>query len=148
MMQRSPDVIDLVRRLLEHEAGGARDHASLALAGERACHKLCGELGTLVGRGGAAALFGRASNLAQREIPWLPALRSHADAPLSLAALGESLREREAAEVEAACTLLLANVLELLVNLLGEELGLRPVMNVWPNLAPPVGLPDSRETEE
>lgn len=148
MIQRSPAVDDLVRRLLEHEAGGARDAASLARAVERACQTLARELETLVGRGGVCALFGRAVGLSKREFPYLATTGLQLDAPLSFEPLRETLRERDAAEVEAASTSLLANLLGLLVNLLGEDLGLRPVMSVWPDLVPQAGSPDSRETEE
>lgn len=148
MIPRVPGVDDLVRRLLEHEAGGARDADSLASAAERACHKLSDELETLVGRGGVCALFGRALGLLKREFPYLGTIRLQPDAPLSFHALRESLRGRDAEEVEAASTSLLANLLGLLVNLLGEDLGLRPVRSIWPNLVPQAGSRDSRETEE
>lgn len=138
----------LARRLLEHEAGGARDADSLAAAVEGACRKLSDELETLVGRGGVTALLGRAVSLAKREFPYLAAVRLQADAPLSFAALRESLQGRTPAEAQAASTSVLANLLGLLTNLLGEDLGLRPVMSVWPNLLPEPGSPDARETEE
>lgn len=148
MMQRSPAVDDLVRRILEHEAGGARDAESLASAVERACRRLADELETLVGRGGVSALFGRAVSLAKREFPYLATVRLQPDAPLSFDALRRSLQGRGPVDVETASTSLLANLLGLLVNLLGEDLGLRPVMSVWPNLLPEAGSPDPRKAEE
>ncbi len=148
MIQRSPAVDDLARRLLKHEAGGAGDADSLAAAVEGACRKLSDELETLVGRGGVAALLGRAVSLAKREFPYLAAVRLRADAPLSFDALRESLQGRTPGEAEAASTSLLSNLLGLLANLLGEDLGLRPVMSVWPNLLPKPGSPAARETEE
>ncbi|HEX6368921.1 MAG TPA: hypothetical protein VF006_08310 [Longimicrobium sp.] len=138
----------LARRLLEHEAGGARDADSLAAAVEGACRKLSDELEALVGRGGVAALLGRAVSLAKRESPYLAAVRLQADGPPSFDALRESLQGRTPDEAEAASTSLLANLLGLLTNLLGEDLGLRPVMSVWPNLLPEPGSPAARETEE
>lgn len=148
MIQRSPAVDDLARRLLEHEAGGARDADSLAAAVEGVCRKLSDELETLVGRGGATALLGRAVSLAKREFPYLASVRLQADAPLSFDALRESLQGRPAGEAEAASTSLLANLLGLLANLLGEDLGLRPVMSVWPDLLPEPGPHAAKETEE
>lgn len=148
MIQRSTAVDDLVRRLLRHEAGGAHDAESLAAAVEGACHKLSGELETLVGRGGVAALLGRAVNLTKREFPFLAGVRPRADAPPSFEALHESLQGRSPAEADAASVALLANLLGLLVNLLGEDLGLRPVTSVWPNVLPDAGPPASTETEE
>jgi hypothetical protein len=143
--QRSPAVDDLVRRLIRHEAGGARDAESLAAAVDAACRKLSGELETLVGRGGVAALLGRALNLARREFPFLGAARVRLDDPVALEGLREALHGRAPAEAEDASTALLANLVGLLVNLLGEELGLRPVTSIWPNLLPEAGAPASRE---
>ena len=148
MIERSPAVDDLARRLLHHEAGGARDADSLAAAVEGACRKLSDELETLVGRGGVAALLGRAVSLAKREFPYLSAVRLQADGPPSFDALRESLQGRTPEEAEDASISLLANLLGLLANLLGEDLGLRPVMSAWPNLLPEPGSPAARESEE
>ena len=148
MIERSPAVDDLVRRLLQHESSGAPDAASRAAAVDRVCRKLAGELETLVGQGGAAALLRRAVSLAKREFPFLPELRPRPDEPVSFDAVRTSLQERRPAEAEAASTALLANLLGLLVNLLGEDLGLRPVVTVWPNLPPGAAPPASREPGE
>lgn len=148
MIQRSTAVDDLMRRLLQHEAGGAQDAASLAAAVEGACQKLSGELEPLVGRGGVAALLGRAVNLTKREFPFLVGVRLRTDAPPSFEALHESLQGRSTAEADAASVALLANLVGLLINLLGEDLGLRPVVNVWPSVLSGTSPPDLTETEE
>ena len=148
MIQRSTARDDLMRRLLQHEAGGARDAASLAAAVEGACQKLSGELERLVGRGGVAALLGRAVNLTKREFPFLAGVRLRTDAPPSFEALHESLQERSPEEADAASVALLANLVGLLVNLLGEDLGLRPVLNAWPDVLPGAGAPVLTEIEE
>jgi hypothetical protein len=139
---------DLMRRLLQHEAGGARDAASRAAALEGACQKLSGELETLVGRGGVAALLGRALSLTRREFPFLAAARLEPDAASSLEALHESVRGRSPAEADAASVALLANFVGLLIDLLGEDMGLRPVLNVWPNVLRGAGPPALTEIEE
>lgn len=137
-----------MRRLLRHEAGAAGDAASPAAALEGACQKLSAELETLVGRGGVAALLGRAVNLTKREFPFLAGVHLQADAPPSFQALHESLRDRGPAEADAASVALLANLVGLLIDLLGEDLGLRPVVNVWPDVLSGAGPPASTETEE
>ncbi len=136
-----------MRRLLQHEAGGARDAASLAAAVEGACRKLSGELETLVGRGGVAALLGRAMSLAKREFPFLAGVRLQTGPPSSFEGLHESLRNCSPAEVDAASVALMANMVGLLVDLMGEELGLRPVVNVWPNVLAGAGPSASMEME-
>jgi hypothetical protein len=143
--QRSPAVDDLVRRLIQHEAGGARDAESLGTAIGAACLKLSGELETLVGRGGVAALLGRAVNLSKREFPFLGAVHVQLEAPVALDGLRDALQGCSPVDAEAASIALLANLVGLLVSLLGEELGLRPVTSVWPNLLPEAGAPASRE---
>lgn len=148
MIQRSTAMDDLMRRLLRHEAGGAQDPASLGAAVEGACQKLCLELETLVGRGGVAALLGRAVNLTKREFPFLAGVRLQPDGPPSFEALRESLQGRTPAEADAASVALLANLVGLLVNLLGEDLGLRPVVNAWPDVPAGAWPPASTESEE
>ena len=148
MVHRSTAVDDLTRRLLRHEAGGAKDAASLAAALEEACQKLSGELETLVGRGGVAALLGRALALTKREFPFLAGVRLLADASPSFEALHESLQGRSAAEADGASVALLANLVGLLVDLLGEDLGLRPVVNAWPDVLHGAGPPASTESGE
>lgn len=146
MIQRSAAVDDLARRLLQHEAGGARDAVSLAAAVEEACRKLSGELETLVGRGGVSALLGRAVNLASREFPVLAGIRLQAGDSSSCQALSQSLQGLSPTEAEAAGVALLAKLVGLLVNLLGEDLGLRPVMSAWPGVLPGGGPPTMTET--
>jgi hypothetical protein len=67
---------------------------------------------------------------------------------VALGGLRESLEGRDRAEAEAASVALLANLLGVLVNLLGEDLGLRPVWNVWPGESLGAAPPTSRETGE
>lgn len=137
-----------MRRLLRHEAGGAGDAASLAAAVEGACRKLSGELERLVGGGGVAALLRRAVNLTRREFPFLAVMPPETDAPPSFEAVHDSLRDRSPEEADAASVALLANLVGLLVDLLGEDLGLRPVVNAWPDVLPGAGAPAMTEGEE
>jgi hypothetical protein len=60
---------------------------------------------------------------------------------VSFSGLRESLQDRGPDKALRASEAILATLLELLVGLLGEELGLRPVYTIWPGLpdgAPPI----------
>lgn len=121
----------------------------MAAAVEGVCRKLSAELETLVGRGGVAALLGRAVNLTKREFPFLAGVRLQTDAPPPVfEALHESLQGHSPAEADAASVALLANLVGLLINLLGEDLGLRPVVSLWPDVLPGAGPPALTEIEE
>jgi hypothetical protein len=90
------------------------------------------ELRDLIGAGGVAALAGRALHLAQRETAPLKAVQAQSDG--SLTGLAEALRSAEAPEAEAAGAALIDHFLGLLVALMGEDLGLRPVRRRWPGV--------------
>lgn len=85
----------------------------------------------LVGPGGAAALVRRARTLATRDFPSLEG--------------GTAASDPE--QTEAANAAVLAHLVGLLVNLIGEELGLRPVHKIWPGVASGGAAPRSTETE-
>ena len=124
-------VRERARRLLRHEAP-TRDSRGHAAAAERVWGSLCDELTGLVGRGGVAALLSRSLVLAQRDFPQLGGVETRPDLPL--AGLTEALNGASAAESEAACTALIEELLGLLVSLMGEDLGLRPVRKLWPGI--------------
>lgn len=105
----------------------------MAAAVDRACEKLRGELESLVGSGGAEALVHRAVALAKREFP------------LVEGGAGNAVPDLEQAEAENATVL--AHLLGLLANLLGEELGLLPVRKLWPDMASDNAAPSSMEAE-
>lgn len=133
MRQPSSAIFELARQVLRREAAGSREPAALAAAVDRACEKLEAELENLVGPGGASALVRRARVLARRQTSSLDEARDGS---------------RPGAErVEAENAAILAQLLGLLVNLMGEELGLRPVHKIWPDMASGEATPSSTETE-
>ena len=127
----SPPVSELALRLLRQEAAASAEPQALAAGVDRVCAKLSGELERLVGPGGAAALVRRARTLATRDFPCLE---------------GGSA-DTGPGQAEAANAAVLAHLVGLLVNLMGEELGLRPVLKIWPGLASAEAAPRSTETE-
>ncbi len=77
-------------------------------------------------------MLGRALHLAQREQPWLAEVAVSGEPGACFTGLAESLAGRADEEATAAAATVLAHILDLLVTLLGEELGMKPVRKLWP----------------
>jgi hypothetical protein len=131
MAQPSPKLVELARRIVEHEAGGS-DPAASAAAVEAACLRLKDHLVDMLGTGGVAAVLGRALHLAQREQPLLAEVSVSEQPGACFMGLAESLAASTDEGATTAATALLEHTLDLLVMLLGEELGMKPVRNLWP----------------
>jgi len=131
MNHPSPKLVELARRIVEHEAGGSDPSASAA-AVEAACRRLKDHLIDLLGFGGVSALLGRALHLARREQPLLAEVAVSREPGRCFSGLGESLAARTDEEATSAAATVLTHVLKLLVMLLGEELGMKPVRKLWP----------------
>lgn len=147
MNQHPPGAHELALRLMRHEAGDVTGPGSTAAALESVWLRLSAALEPLVGRGGADALIARAVSLARREFPFLGAVRPALEKPGSLTELRESVAAQDAAQAEAAAVAVLERLLGLLVGLLGEELGLKPVRAIWPDGMEGVGAAPSQDGE-
>jgi hypothetical protein len=131
MAQPSPKLVELARRIVEHEAGGSDPSASAA-AVETASRRLKDHLVGMLGTGGVSAVLGRALNMAQREQPLLAEVSVSGQPGACFIGLAESLAAESDDAATTAATALLAHTLDLLVVLLGEELGMKPVRKLWP----------------
>jgi hypothetical protein len=125
-------LVELARRLVEQEAGGSTDPAASAAAVETACRKLKDQLVDLLGSGGVSALLRRALHLAQREQPLLAGVALSGEPAECFIGLAESLAASTDEAATAAAGTVLAHMLDLLVMLLGEELGMKPIRKLWP----------------
>lgn len=134
MAHHLPDVGELARRLVEHEAGGSPAPSASVAAAEAACRRLKNDLTDLLGSGGVSALMGRALNLAKRERPLLAGVTLDTEPSSCFTGLPEALAAGTDEEAAAASASVLAHLLGLLVTLLGEELGMQPVRKLWPNV--------------
>jgi hypothetical protein len=132
MAPSSPKLVELARRIVEQEAGGSQDPAVSAAAVETACRRLKGHLVDLLGSGGVSALLRRALHLAQREQPLLARVAVSGDSAACFTSLTESLAASTNEEATAAAATLLTHLLDLLVMLLGEDLGMKPIRKLWP----------------
>jgi hypothetical protein len=132
MAPPSPKLVELARRIVEQEAGGSPDPAASAPAVETACQRLRDELVDLLDSGGVSALLGRALHLAQREQPLLAGVAVSGEPAACFTSLTESLAASTDEEATAAAATVLTHMLDLLVMLLGEELGMKPIRKLWP----------------
>ena len=132
MAQPSPELVELARRILEEETGGSPDPATSAAAVEAACRRLRDRLLDLLGSGGVSALLRRALHLAQREQPLLAGVALDGESSPCFTGLAESLAASTGEEAAAAATAVVTHMLDLLVVLLGEELGMKPIRKLWP----------------
>jgi hypothetical protein len=129
-MDPSRKLVDLARRIVEHEAGSP-DPADSAAALEAACGKLTANLVDFLGSAGSSALLKRALHLAQHDRPLLAKV-SVAEPGACFTGLHESLTAGTNEEASATAAAVLAHLLDLLVTLLGEELGMKPIHKLWP----------------
>ena len=131
------------RGLLRHQSGGTGDPHAVAAAAEAVCHTLRRELSELIGTGGVGALCARALRLAQKRVPLLEGVEARPDG--TLAGLVEALGQGSGPEAEDAGAAVIDEFLGLLVSLMGEDVGLRPVRRMWPGLD--LGVDFDGETE-
>src|SRR5688500_6080770 len=128
----TPKLKQLARRLLAYELESSKPADAKDPAAFHVCEKLRARLGRLLGANGFRMLLTRAKALAGAEVPWLLALQIKDDG--SLAGLDElegKFKTQTAAEGEVV---LVAQLLSLLVTFVGEELTLRFLSDIWPEL--------------
>jgi hypothetical protein len=125
---------ELARLLLAHENSGSSDKAAWAGAVETVCRKLGDYLTDLLGSGGVVALLGRALKLAKREHPLLDGVTLAADPAVCFSGLADALAAGTTEDAAAAGSAVVAHLFDLLILLLGDELGLQPVGKLWPDL--------------
>jgi hypothetical protein len=132
MPHRSPDLTELARRIIEHGASGSSDPAATAAAVQAACGQLRDQLADLLGSGGVSALLRRALHLAQREHPLLAGVAVSGESAACFSGLEEALSASTSEDASEAAAAVLVKMLDLLVMLLGEELGMKPIRKLWP----------------
>ncbi len=128
----TPKLKAFARKILACEAdlgipAGAKESGPF-----RACEKLRGPLGKLVGVGGYRSLLSRALALAGEDAPSLSALHIRADGSLEGPETNLDPREAAAAEV-----VLMAQITGLLVTFIGPALTLQFLRDIWPKVEDP-----------
>jgi hypothetical protein len=123
---------DWAERLITYETRGNRSNDTKAPS-SFVSEKLRPHLATLMGSVGFTALLSRALTLAKAEVPWLRAIHVKADG--SLEVLDELDAQVGRENLFEGRVVLLAQLLGLLVAIIGDDLTLRLVREVWPKLS-------------
>lgn len=120
---------DIALRLLAHEVATVDRSETSTPAMVRVSEKLRRPISSLAGATGYRALLARALSLAKAQTPGLSSVHVEPDGSLELD--GSDLLNGEAEEAD---TVLIAQLLGLLSNFIGEDLTLRLVHDAWPSL--------------
>lgn len=112
------------------DADGLRPSA----AAERVCQKLSRRLSRLVSPAGSQAILSRALHLARINFPFLEGVLAGRPPEACLEGLDERLQDVGSSEASAGLHAVLGAMLDLLVGFIGEDLTVRLVREVWPNL--------------
>lgn len=147
MNRTNPKMLDIAHQLLAHEASAGEPSGAKMPVLVRVSEKLRRPISTLAGATGFRALLARALSLARTQAPALSAVQVNPDGALDWgmdSALGNGDGAREInGESGQAGAVLIAHLLGLLSNFIGETLTLRLLHDAWPDL--PVIDIDSRE---
>ena len=138
MNRATPNMRNLAKRLMAYETRGKKSSESRTPAAFQICpncEKLRPHLATLMGNLGFRALLSRSLALANAEVPWLRAVHVKADGSLEGLDQLELEAKVDPKEITEGGVVLLAQLLGLMVALIGENLTLRLMREVWPKLS-------------
>jgi hypothetical protein len=125
---------DLACWLVDKETGLEADPAGLAAAAERVYRKLSGRLSRSVSPAGSQAILSRALHLTRAEFPFLEGVRAGKAPERCFEGLDERVHHVDVGEARQGLLAVLGTLLDLLVRFIGEELTVRLVRDVWPDL--------------
>ncbi len=136
MRRATPQMRKLAKRLIAHEARENKPSGTISPAIFPVPEKLRPLVAALVGNAGFRVLLSRALVLAKPEVPWLRAVHVKADGSLAGPAEFEAQVDHET--MVAGRIAVLAQLLELLGEFIGENLTMQLIREVWPTLFPNV----------
>ena len=132
MSRATPKMRDFAEHLIAYETRQNKLSETKTPAANLVVQKLRPDLVNLMGNAGFRALLSRSLALANAEVPWLRAVHVKSDGSL------EGLDDLEAQvgpdEFLEGRVVLLAQLLGLLMDFIGEKLTLGLVRGVWPQL--------------
>jgi hypothetical protein len=125
---------DLAGWLLAQETGIEADPPGVSAAAERVCQKISRRLSRLVSPAGSQAILSRALHLARADFHFLEGVLAGRPPEACLEGLPERMTDVQADQAHAGLLAVLGAVLDLLVGFIGEDLTIRLLREVWPNL--------------
>jgi len=128
----TPTLRRCARRLLAHEAASAKAAGAKGSAACRVFEQLREPLINLMGMDGYRSLFSRAFTLAGAGIPWVRGLETKADG--SLEGPQDLALKLDSTSTAASGEMLTAQLLGLLVTLIGSAVTLRLLQSIWPTM--------------
>lgn len=124
----------LARRLLAHESGDRRGVEEMVGAADAVCGKLRRHLGRRIGQAGFESLLARALHLSKRRFPFLERVDLELQSEGCLGGVRESVVGRDPTEVGEALAALFASLLWLLSRFIGDDMALRQITTLWPEI--------------
>jgi hypothetical protein len=132
MSQITPQILNFARHLIAHETGGIKSSETKTPNACYVCERLGPHLTNLMGTLGFRALLARSLALAAVEVPWLLTVQIAANG--SFEGFNAIRAQLDPNEVLKGCVVVLAHFLRLLLALVGEDLTLQLLREVWPKL--------------
>jgi hypothetical protein len=132
MSRASPKLRHFAKRLTVSERKANTASEIKTPPAFQVCEKLRAHLGTFMGAAGFRELLSCALPRAQAEVPWLGAVHVKADGALD--GVEELNAKRNPSEMFEGGVVLVAQLLGLLVAFIGQDLTLRFVSEVWPDV--------------
>jgi hypothetical protein len=120
--------------LMAKETGTTMETAGVADAAERVCYKLCSRVSHLVTPAGSQALLSRALYLSRPDSQCLERLRAGTLPGPALGGLHVLRGELEVGQMKMGLVAVVATLLDLLVGFIGEDLTMRLVREIWPDV--------------
>ena len=130
MNRAASQIQNLATHLIAYESGNNNASEKITPAAFFIIEKLRPNLVSLMGNGGFSLLLSRALTLAKRQVSWLGMVSVNTAGDLE--GLAESLARIDRDEFLKGRVALLAHLFGSLMDLIGEEVTLRMVRDIWP----------------
>jgi hypothetical protein len=134
MSRTAAQIRNFATRLISYESGNNSASEKITPAALLIIEKLRPHLATLMGNGGFSILLSRALTLAKRQVSWLG--RVHVNATGNLEGVAECLAGIDRDEFLKGRAALLAHLLGLLMDLIGEDVTFGLMREIWPKASP------------